>query len=49
MSVLTVPVEPSAALVSVTELPLGLVVVLTVEPSFFVSVWILVPSALVSV
>ena len=49
LSVFTVPVEPSAALVSVTELPLGLVVVLVTEPSFLVSVWILVPSGLVSV
>ena len=52
LSVFTVPVEPSAALVSVTELPLGLVVVLEVLPSLavvVVSVWTLVPSGLVVV
>ena len=38
MSVFTVPVEPSAALFSVTELPLGLVVVLEVLPSLAVVV-----------
>ena len=43
------PVEPLAALFSVTELPLGLVVVLTVEPSLLVVVWILVPSGRVGV
>ena len=49
LSVFTVPVEPSAALFSVTELPLGLVVVLEVLPSLAVVVSTLVPSFLVSV
>ena len=49
LSVFTVPVEPSAALVSVTELPLGLVVVLEVLPSLAVVVSTLVPSGLVVV
>ena len=49
MSVFTVPVEPSAALFSVTELPLGLVVVLEVLPSLAVMVSPLVPSGLVVV
>ena len=49
LSVLTVPVEPSAALVSVTELPSFLVSVLETEPSFLVSVLMVVPSGLVTV
>ena len=49
LSVFTVPVEPAASLDSVTELPLGLVVVLEVLPSLAVVVSTLVPSFLVSV
>ena len=49
LSVFTVPVEPSAALLSVTELPSGLVSVLETEPSLPVVVSITVPSFLVSV
>ena len=49
LSVFTVPVEPSAALFSVTELPLGLVVVLEVLLFLAVVVSTLVPSGLVVV
>lgn len=49
LSVFTVPVEPSARVRWVTELPSGLVSIRVTEPSLAVVVAMTVPSALISV